>query len=388
MDISIYFQPSLVDTETYLPTQLGSQIERFTNSDNFPSLENKSIALIGVLEDRGSVNNSGTKNAPDLVRKYLYKLFSLTQNSAIVDLGNIHQGFTKEDTYFALSSAITSLVKKNIIPIIIGGGQDLTYANFIAYEKLEQMVNVVSVDPVFDIGNIDDRNVNSSNYLGNIILHQPNFLFNYSNIGYQTYFVEQPALDLISKLYFDAYRLGFFKFNIEEIEPIVRNADILSFDISAIRFSDAPGCGNHSPNGFYGEDACQIMRYAGLSEKISSLGIYEINPSFDNSNQTVHLAAQMIWCFLDGFYNRKKDFPFAAKAEVTKFIVFIEEGKYEINFFKSNKSDRWWMEVPYPSSKNSKFERHLMVPCSYSDYQTACSQNLPDRWWQTIQKLV
>jgi arginase family enzyme len=215
MDISIYFQPSLVDTETYLPTQLGSQISRFTTSDNFPSLENKSIALIGVLEDRGSVNNSGTKNAPDLVRKYLYKLFSLTQNSAIVDLGNIHQGFTKEDTYFALSSAITSLVKKNIIPIIIGGGQDLTYANFIAYEKLEQMVNVVSVDPVFDIGNIDDRNVNSSNYLGNIILHQPNFLFNYSNIGYQTYFVEQPALDLISKLYFDAYRLGFFKFNIE-----------------------------------------------------------------------------------------------------------------------------------------------------------------------------
>lgn len=388
MDISIYFQPNSDQKEDYLQTQLGFQIDSYTASYGFPDLENKSIAIIGVNEDRGAINNLGCANAPDLVRKYLYRLFSLSSKSSIVDLGNIQAGFTKEDTYFALSNAISTLVKKKIIPIVLGGGQDLSYANYIAYEKLEQMVNLVSVDPQFDLGNINEQKITSHNYLGNIILHQPNFLFNYSNIGYQTYFVEQPALDLMAKLYFDTYRLGFFKFNMEEIEPIVRNADILSFDISSIRFSDAPGCANHSPNGFYGEEACQIMRYAGLSEKLTSLGIYEINPEFDKDDQTVHLAAQMIWCFIDGFYNRKKDFPFSDKSEFTKYIVFVEEGKYELNFFKSNKSDRWWMEVPYPSSKKSRYERHLMVPCSYSDYQTACNQNLPDRWWQTVQKLV
>jgi formiminoglutamase len=161
----------------------------------------------------------------------------------------------------------------------------------------------------------------------------------------------------------------------------------MSFDISAIRQSDAPGNGNASPNGFYGEEACQITRYAGMSDKLSSFGIYEINPAFDNNKQTAHLAAQMIWYFVDGFYNRKKDYPIVDKAEYTKYRVSITNHEHEIVFYKSNKSDRWWMDVPYPLNHQIKFERHHMVPCSYSDYQTACSDEMPDRWWQTYQKL-
>ena len=111
-----------------------------------------------------------------------------------------------------------------------------------------------------------------------IILHQPNYLFNYTNIGYQTYFVDQDAVRLMKKMFFDTYRLGFVNRNIEEMEPMVRNADMLSFDISSIRQSDAPGCANATPNGFYGEQACQIMRFAGMSDKLTSLGIYEYDP--------------------------------------------------------------------------------------------------------------
>lgn len=388
MDISIYFNHIDFSEELYSKGLLGNAVSFFSQPEKFPELDGISVAFIGVNEDRGSLNNAGCASAPDEVRKYLYKL-SLPNNAfRMADLGNIKAGFTKEDTYFALSSTLTHLLKKNIFPVIIGGGQELTFANYQAYQPLEQMVNMVSVDPKFDLGNIDEQSITSENYLGKIIMHQPNFLFNYSNIGYQTYFVEQSALDLMSKLYFDAYRLGYFKFNIEEVEPLVRNADILSFDISSIRFSDAPGCGNHSPNGFYGEEACQIMRYAGYSDKLSSLGIYEMNPAYDQSGQTAHLAAQMVWCFLEGFVNRKKEFPFMDKQEFTKYIVFIEEGKYEINFYKSTRSERWWMEVPYPGSKRSKYERHQLVPCSYNDYQTACNQIMPDRWWQTFQKLI
>jgi hypothetical protein len=222
--------------------------------------------------------------------------------------------------------------------------------------------------------------------VGKIVLHEPNFLFNYSNIGYQSYFVGTDQVELMEKLYFDAYRLGNVRKDMEEVEPIVRNADILSFDMTAIRQSDAPGNGNASPNGFYGEEACQIVRYAGMSDKLTTFGLYEVNPSLDIRSQTAHLAAQMLWYFLEGYYNRKRDVPLMGKNGFTKFRVSMKQSEQEIVFYKSDKSQRWWMEVPVPSGK-VKYQRHHMVPCSYKDYETACRDEMPERWWQAFQKL-
>ena len=50
-----------------------------------------------------------------------------------------------------LKLVVSELVKLNIIPIIIGGGQDLTYAQYLAYENLEQKVDLVVVDSKFDL---------------------------------------------------------------------------------------------------------------------------------------------------------------------------------------------------------------------------------------------
>ncbi len=369
-----------------IENSLATVFSVHTEKSGFPDMKKIQLAIIGVKEERQAVNNIGCGSAPDEVRKSLYKLMKGAYDLNIADLGNINPGYSIEDTYFALSSTIKELVKKNIVPIVIGGSQDLTYANYIAYEKLEQIVNIVAIDSRLDIGDADGE-LNSQTYLGKIILHQPNYLFNFSNIGYQSYFVDPKALDLMSKLFFDSYRLGQVRANIEEVEPIVRNADIVSFDISAIRQPDAPANNNSSPNGFYGEEACQIARYAGFSDKLSSIGFYETNPSLDNRNQTSHLVAQMIWYFIDGFYSRKKDFPIGDKTDYTKYRVILQEQKHELVFYKSNKSERWWMEVPYPPNKRIKYERHHLVPCSYSDYQTACNEDMPDRWWQTFQKL-
>jgi hypothetical protein len=246
-------------------------------------------------------------------------------------------------------------------------------------------VNIVAVDAHFNLGKMDDAN-SSDCYVGKIVLHEPNFLFNYSNIGYQTYFVGTDQVELMEKLYFDAYRLGNVRKDMEEVEPIVRNADMLSFDVTAIRQSDAPGNGNASPNGFYGEEACQIVRYAGMSDKLTSFGLYEVNPSLDIRSQTSHLAAQMMWYFLEGYYNRKRDVPLNNKNGFLKYRVSMRQAEQEIVFYKSEKSQRWWMEVPVPNGK-TRYQRHHLVPCSYKDYETACRDEMPERWWQAYQKL-
>ncbi len=391
MDIAIYFEPvdlaELKTEEEFKIKRIGDLIKIYSEEKTFPDLEGTDIAIIGVKEDRRSFRNEGCMSAPDFVRKYFYSLFPVNDSIRIADLGNIKRGFEIEDTYFAVKTVVAELIQNKIVPIIIGGGQDLSFANYKAYESMGQIINIAQVDSSFDLGETEDEN-NSRSYLSKIITHQPNYLFNFTNIGYQSYYVDQDAVDLMKNLFFDTYRLGVVRADMEEVEPIVRNADMLTFDISSIRQSDAPGNNNATPNGFYGEEACQIVRYAGLSDKLTSIGFYEINPKKDVNNQTSQLTAQMIWYFTEGFYNRKKDFPYKEKGDYIKYLVTMKKEAHEIVFYKSKKSDRWWMEVPCPMNLKVKYERHYLVPCSIKDYETACRDDVPDRWWQVYQKIM
>ena len=392
MDISQFFEPiDLIDFQYagegpgYV--RMGDLIKNYSQTNHFPDYLSADLVIFGVLEDRNAINNEGCALAPDFIRRYFYPLFPGTFKPNIVDLGNIKRGYAISDTYFAVSSVIAELLDHGILPVIIGGSQDLTFANYQAYQNLGQIINIVSIDPMFDIGKAENE-MDSKSYLSSIILHQPNYLFNFANIGYQTYFVNQEALALMKNLMFDTYRLGIVRQNLENAEPIIRNADLLSVDISSIRYSDAPGNGNASPNGLYGEEACQLIRYAGLSDKLTSIGFYELNPKFDKNGQTSQLVAQMIWYFIDGFYNRLKDFPFKNEEDYAKYRVSISDHKEELVFYKSKKSERWWMEIPLQSDLKIKFQRHYLVPCSYHDYQTACNNDIPDRWWMVYQKLM
>lgn len=392
MSLSDFFSPVNVSKfspkEGYHSSHLGEKI--VTYETDFPDLDSQQfdVAIVGVLDDRGAINNQGCALGPDYIREKLYTLNEGTNKTNIVDLGNIKAGAKLTDTYIALKMVVAELVKNNIFPIILGGGQDLTYAQYMAYEELEQKVDLVVIDAQFDLDEsaTDTIATNSVSYLNKIFLHQPNYLFNFSNLGYQTYFVNQDSLRVLDKLFFDAQRLGEISGAVHIAEPILRNADMISFDISSIRASDAMANSNAGPNGFYGEEACQLCRYAGYSDKLSSIGFYEFNPAFDQNGQTAMLLAQMVWCFLDGFYNRKKDIPLKPKADYLIYKTSLKENAHQLIFIKSKKTDRWWMQVPYPAL-GSKNERFHFVPCLYEDYQLAISGEMPDLWWRTYQKL-
>lgn len=393
MSLSDFFSPinpeGFSPKQGYLTSQLG--LKAVFYAESFPDLTEKTfdIAVFGVKDDRGSENNDGCALAPDYFREQFYSLNEGAFESKIVDLGNIIAGEQITDTYFAIKTVIAELIKLDILPIIIGGGQDLTYAQYMAYESLEQKVDLVVVDSKFDIDEDENEGIatTSNAYLSKIFLHQPNYLFNYSNIGYQTYYVSQDSLRVMNKLYFDVHRLGEFLGDITTAEPIIRNANMISFDMGAIRSADACANVNAGPNGFYGEDACRITRYAGMSDKLTSIGFYEFNPVFDKNGQTAMLLAQMVWYFIDGFYNRKQDLPLVPKSQYMVYRTSLKDGTGEMIFVKSKRSDRWWMQVPYPTGI-SKNERYHLVPCRYDDYNTAVNGEMPDLWWRTFQKLT
>jgi len=383
-DISIYFNP-VKSIDHNSSKSLGSLFHSHTEGD-FPDLKKEGVAIFYVPEYRNS--NYSNENANDSFRTSLYALYEgQNWNKTLYDLGTIQPGQTIQDTYFALSTVISELVMQNIIPIIVGGSQDLTFALYNGYKNLEQLVNITTIDSKIDLGDIESS-IHDEGWISHILLQKPCYLFNFCTIGTQGHYVHPQELDLFENLYFDTLRLGSINEHIEVVEPQLRNTDILSFDLNTLRQSDLARKTHSFPNGIFANEACRIARYAGISDKLSSFGIFNYHQEdYPHEDETANeIVAQLIWYFIDGYNNRKHDYPVGSKKNYIKFRVFLEEQNEEVLFYKSNKSGRWWMEVPYPG-KESKYQRHHLVPCSYEEYQSAMQGELPDLWWKTFQKL-
>jgi arginase family enzyme len=350
-----------------------------------PAPDEAQIVIIGVAESRGSDKNKGCKSGADFIRSHFYAMNDIDAPVRIVDMGNIHPGDRIEDTYAALRVVCRDLLRAGKIPVVIGGSQDLTFPCYAAYEDMEQTVNLVTIDSRLDFGGSPDH-VGSLNYLNRIVMHQPNYLFNFSNIGHQRYYVDKDVLELMERMYFDVHRLGEINARVSDAEPVLRNADIVSIDMAALRAADSPGSAHAGVNGLYAEHMCQLCRYAGMSDKLTSFGIFEYNPELDPRGYSAELGAQMLWHFIEGVSQRKGDYPVGTKEQYLKYIVALAD--HELVFYKSPMTNRWWMDVPYPSTGGNRYHRHHLVPCTYEDYQQATNEEMPDRWWKTFQKLT
>jgi formiminoglutamase len=385
-DISIYFSPLTPssDATNYSEGQIGHRIERF-QPEKFPTLKNTGVALFYVPEHRGDKQFKQPEGT-EFFRTSFYQLNTGSDwNIPIYDLGNILPGETINDTYFAISQVVSTLVKKQLIPIIIGGSHDLTVAMYRGYEQLEQTINLCTIDYQLDLGD-PEKEMHSDGFLSHLLMQRPCYLFNHANIGLQAPFASKTEIELFDKLFFDTCRLGEFNANSRIAEPYLRNSDILSIDFRSIKASELNNNNYTSPNGFYAEQLCQLTKYAGISDKLTSFGIFNYYPEKKQSTAS-NLVAQMIWYFIDGITQRKGDFPIGSKKNYLKFTVHLNNFENELVFYKSNKSDRWWMEVPFPPKKGVNYERHQLVPCDLSDYEDAMKNEIPNLWWKTYQKL-
>lgn len=384
MELSTYFEPV---NPQYLQFPFDSQMPSLGQCTNiyaqgqpFPNIEKARIALVGVTDDRMSPDNKGCALAPDAIRSMLYPLTAPVDGLQMVDLGNLVPGNTADDTIYALSEIMYKLIERHIVVIILGGSQALTFAQYKAYEILGRIITLLSIDSRVDIL---DGPLSSHTYINQIVQQKPNYLFDHVSLGYQSYFCHHRLLNLIDDLQFDAYRVGEIQQHIDKAEPTIRRADAISIDISAIRQSDAPAQSHPSPHGFFSHEICQLARYAGMSDKLTSIGFYELNPQFDSNHQTAHAVAHALWYFIEGVYNRRDDAPYGDPKFYQRYCVTLSDEGLEVLFYKSRKTDRWWMEVPdHRHQKDPRFLRQLLIPCSYDDYLEALQNKLPELWWK------
>jgi hypothetical protein len=376
MDFSLFLNP--FEPESYSNGQLGQRV--VFNAGSTGEIARNSICIVHVKEYRNHVS-------PDHLivnfRQELYKLFvPVNWNLNYYDLGDILPGEKIEDTYFALQTLTAELIKKNCIPVIIGGSMDLLYAISIGYEATEQLINLCAIDERINLGKPDEP-LKSNAYLSSLLLRRPCFLFNHATLGIQPNINPPDELVLYEKLFFDLIKLGALSHDFRIAEPHLRNADIVGMNLDALKTSERQiSVGN--PNGFTLEQFCRMAKYAGISDKLNGFGIF--NPSPSDSNDPA-IIAHTLWYFFEGLEDRKGDFPVGSKKDYFRFSVVMEHETKELVFYKSNKTERWWMEVPYPPAESTKFERHHLVPCDKVDYENAMKDEIPDLWWRTYQKL-
>lgn len=383
-----FLKPISAQTIQFLQNQCSKKsLFHYTsfNYDNISNLNGYQIAILGICDDRLSPSFSGSKEAANTIRAEFYQLIKHRNDVKMVDLGNIEAGNTISDTYFAVKQTLALLIKQNITCLILGSSEDFIYSQYAAYENIQFNMNVLLADARVAL-KFDDENELNNGYVSKIIAHPKNYLFNIAHIGHQGYFVEHENYDAFERMNFDMLRLGLFRNKIQDIEPFCRNANMMAFNFSVIKAADAQGQNSPSANGFAGEEACQIARYAGMSNDLKSFGIYNVNPTKDVHHLTSQLAAQMLWYFIDGFNNRKNEYPTKESNDYMVYYTSIQN-TYDITFYKNILSDRWWMEVPYPKNRSTQ-NGSFMVPCSYTDYQTALANEVPDRWIKAFQKLI
>ena len=368
---SVHFIETREDVK-YHPLQWGAKI-RYAYGENF-DIEEADIILVGCGEMRGENEEAPYGRSADVVRKHLYEMYDWHNGINIADVGNIRKGATPEDTKAALLMVLQEIHDAGKIALVLGGSHDLTLQQYDVFKKKETMAVATVADMLIDLD--ESETTSSSSFLMNMLTDTPNFISHYSHIAFQSYYTQPRMLETLDKLRFDFYRLGKVRENILEMEPVLRSSDLFSFDISAIRYGDAVANIKGSPNGLSGEEACSLTRYAGMSEKLSSIGIYGYNSQHDTHEMTARLISQMIWYFVDGLLIRKAEARLSEKEEFVIYNVTFTDN--DTVFVKSKRTNRWWMKLP----------DRTFIPCSYNDYLTASANEIPERWLREQERLV
>lgn len=349
--------------EDYKDGQMGKVIDVY--DENFPDLDEAQIVIVGCGEQRGSGLIHGLSEGPDIIRRHFYSLYYWHQDIKIADVGNVKAGSLFTDSYAALKTVTQELINDGKTVIILGGSHDLTLSQYGAYAENKKAIEASCVDALIDL-NLDSP-FRHENFLMEMLTGEPNFIRHYNHIAFQSYYVHPRMLETMDKLRFDCYRVGSVKENIDEMEPVIRNSNMVSFDMNAIATAYAPAS-TLSPNGLNGEEACVLMRYAGMSPNVNSIGIYGYDAQHDKDEMTAKQIGHMLWYVLDGRSRSRREAQLDERDSFNEYHTAFAE--VETTFLQSKKTGRWWMQLP-----DKKF-----IACSYKDYLLASSNEIPERW--------
>lgn len=357
--------------------KIGGWIQAFTEN-NFPDINQADIFIVGIPEERNAIDNEGTAMAPDAIRQAFYKLFPGDWHLKIQDLGNLRLGKTPAETY-ANITGLLSLLPVDTSVIILGGSQDLTFGLINYYDINNKVYNLNVIDALID-GSLIDFIIDNENYLTEILRKEDAHLQNLSLLGVQSYYNHPEKFKKYKELFLDYYNLGELKKDINEAEPELREAHIVSLDVRSLNFANMPAQMLGMPNGFDGIEICKLARFSGLAPKNRFFGIFEFNPLLDQRLTGANMVAQIVWYYIEGKNKRQKEYPEVPKSELLKF--YVENDVARLVFYKNSLTGRWWIEMSHSEGDSS------LISCSENDYRSVIKSVITKRIYRIIKKMA
>ncbi len=333
---------------------------------NQPDKKKPKVALVGVSETRNAYEGT-FESDPDTIREALYGLSAHSLPAELIDLGNVIPGKTVQDTYAALGHISGILLKEQIVPVFLGGSSELMLP-VLEQLKKQYFTNVLLIDSAFDT-RADE-------------LHSQAFIraddaVHYAVLGYQSYYLTGKMIDAMDLMGADYERLGKVRSAFNAMEPYFRDADLALLDLNAVRQQDCPAVNRSGPNGFYADEICRVAYLTGISDRLKVFYLAEFCSGLDVNGLGAALVAQVVWYFLNGFYNRKNDYPVRELNTYHKVYVKIEKPDMELLFYKNETNNRYWIEIPALGKLPNR-----IVSCSEAEYKAICNQTFPDRIWK------
>lgn len=354
---------------------LGNAVNKTTEKVSASNLHKLDIAIIGVPVEKGVYVGKQT-NVPNVIRRELYQLAGFQTKLNIADFGNLKAAKTQKAVMLALRDVVEYLNELGIVTVVLGGSQELSFGISQAF-KNQRFFTLSCIDSMLDVKR-GTESFNASNFLSRIFKTHAN-LFQFSLLAYQSHLVPVHLFDKVSGVN-EHCRLGLLRDDISLSEPLLRNTDFLSFDISAVKHSEAPGTHTVNPNGLRSEEACQLAKYAGLSDKLSVFGLFGIDLLKDKDEVTAKLSAQIIWYLLEGQAHKPVGEANNTKNRI-KYKVELKDIEQPLVFLQCPETSRWWMEV------QSVHGEKVLIACSENEYRQASGNEIPELWLKYVQKI-
>ncbi len=267
------------------------------------------VALIGVPQDIGVARNGGrvgSADGPDAIRQALYRLTPYDiatgrslQKGSVVDLGNISTAGELEDIHGRIEEVVEWVCRAGVIPIVLGGGHDITYPSARGAAAAHGTLGAVNFDAHLDVRPaVPERNSGTSFRMlidEGIVRADSCVEFgiqSFANAAGHVQWFTGHGGKIISLN--EIRERGFGPALREAIEYAGSKVRSIyaTLDIDGVRAADAPGVSAVMPDGFTANEFLQTARAIGSNPRVVAVDIAEMNPRYDIDNRTAKLAAR------------------------------------------------------------------------------------------------
>lgn len=282
------------------------------SSDNSTEIE-----LYGFPSDTGVKINggrAGAAKAPDLIYEQLLRLtphpLLFIKHCQLLEKTSRPESFPCTGDMMAnqamFSEKLARVLKRDVIPVIAGGGHETAFGHFLGYAKAGREVHIFNIDAHTDVREKKDGKPHSGSPFRQSVEHLSGLCRSYNVFGLNPASVSEDHLKFV-----DRHGTATFEQDtslervLERLAHCSTGSVMITMDMDAVSQADAPGVSAPNGSGMSRQLWLRLAYEFGKQPSVSSFDICEVNPRFDRDNQTIRLAAMTIWNFLLGVSERK-----------------------------------------------------------------------------------